>query len=33
VAPLFHDIASYLVQRYSIPLSSEPSPIATLTLD
>ena len=32
-APLFHDIASYLVQRYSIPLSAEPSPIATLTLD
>jgi cell division protein FtsI (penicillin-binding protein 3) len=32
-APLFHDIASYLVQRYSIPLSVEPSPIATLTLD
>jgi cell division protein FtsI (penicillin-binding protein 3) len=32
-APLFHDIASYLVQRYTIPLSVEPSPIATLTLD
>jgi len=32
-APLFHDIASYLAQRYSIPLSAEPSPVATLTLD
>jgi cell division protein FtsI (penicillin-binding protein 3) len=31
-APLFHDIASYLAQRYQIPLSATPSPIATLTL-
>ncbi|MGH4013288.1 MAG: peptidoglycan D,D-transpeptidase FtsI family protein [Pseudonocardiaceae bacterium] len=31
-APLFHDIASYLAQRYQIPLSPAPSPIATLTL-
>ncbi|MDQ3885702.1 MAG: penicillin-binding protein 2 [Actinomycetota bacterium] len=32
-ASLFHDVGSYLVQHYSIPLSAEPSPIATLTLD
>ncbi|MFN2495261.1 MAG: peptidoglycan D,D-transpeptidase FtsI family protein, partial [Pseudonocardiaceae bacterium] len=31
-APLFHDIASYLAQRYQIPLSPAPSPIVTLTL-
>ncbi|HEX2297373.1 MAG TPA: penicillin-binding protein 2, partial [Pseudonocardiaceae bacterium] len=31
-APLFHDIASYVAQRYQIPLSPVPSPIATLTL-
>ena len=29
-APLFHDIASYLAQRYSIPLSKEPSPVVPL---
>lgn len=31
-APLFHDIASYVAQRYQIPLSPAPSPVATLTL-
>ncbi|HEU0089774.1 MAG TPA: penicillin-binding protein 2 [Pseudonocardiaceae bacterium] len=31
-APLFHDIASYLAQRYQIRLSPKPSPIATLTV-
>ncbi len=31
-APLFHDLASYLAQRYQIPLSPVPSPTATLTL-
>ncbi|MGH3978930.1 MAG: peptidoglycan D,D-transpeptidase FtsI family protein [Pseudonocardiaceae bacterium] len=31
-APLFHDIASYLAQRHHIPLSPQPSPVATLTL-
>ncbi|WP_158887303.1 peptidoglycan D,D-transpeptidase FtsI family protein [Amycolatopsis anabasis] len=31
-APLFHDIASYLTQRYSIPLSNEPSPVVPLVL-
>ncbi len=30
-APLFHDIASYLAQRYQVPLSSEQSPLITLT--
>jgi len=29
-APLFHDIASYLAQRYQVPLSPEPSPIQQL---
>lgn len=29
-APLFHDIASYLAQRYNIPLSKEQSPIVPL---
>ncbi|WHT17857.1 penicillin-binding protein 2 [Crossiella sp. CA-258035] len=29
-APLFHEIASYLVQRYRIPVSPEPSPIQNL---
>ncbi len=32
-APLFHDIASWIAQRYSIPLSSEPSPVVELRLD
>lgn len=31
-APLFQDIASYLAQRHQIPLSRQPSPVATLTL-
>jgi cell division protein FtsI (penicillin-binding protein 3) len=30
-APLFHDIASYLSQRYQVPLSAEQSPVMTLT--
>ncbi|HEX6341727.1 penicillin-binding protein 2 [Umezawaea sp.] len=30
-APLFHDIASYLAQRYQVPLSAEQSPLITLT--
>ncbi|MCP2169548.1 peptidoglycan D,D-transpeptidase FtsI family protein [Goodfellowiella coeruleoviolacea] len=30
-APLFHDIASYLAQRYQIPLSKEQSPVQILT--
>jgi hypothetical protein len=29
-APLFHEIASFLAQRYSIPLSKEASPIVEL---
>ena len=29
-APLFHEIASFLAQRYSIPLSKEPSPVVPL---
>ncbi|MGO1049862.1 peptidoglycan D,D-transpeptidase FtsI family protein [Crossiella sp. CA198] len=29
-APLFHEVASYLVQRYRIPVSPEPSPIQSL---
>ncbi len=29
-APLFHDIASYVAQRYNIPLSKEQSPIVPL---
>ena len=29
-APLFHDIASYLAQKYNIPLSKEQSPIVPL---
>jgi cell division protein FtsI (penicillin-binding protein 3) len=32
-APLFHDIASYLAQRYSIPLSAKQSPVVPLVLD
>ncbi len=31
-APLFHEIASYLAQRYQIPLSPEPAPVQTLQL-
>lgn len=31
-APLFHDIASYITQRYQIPLSSSPSPNQLLQL-
>jgi cell division protein FtsI (penicillin-binding protein 3) len=30
-APLFHDIASYLSQRYQVPMSAEQSPVVTLT--
>lgn len=29
-APLFHDIASYLAQKYNIPLSKEQSPVVPL---
>lgn len=31
-APLFHDIAAYLTQRYQIPLSKEPAPKQILQL-
>jgi len=31
-APLFHDMASYLAQRYQVPLSPEPSPVVQLQL-
>jgi cell division protein FtsI (penicillin-binding protein 3) len=31
-APLFHDVASYLAQRYQVPLSPEPSPVVRLQL-
>ena len=31
-APLFHDVASYLAQRYQVPLSAEPSPVAKLQI-
>nr|CEL16885.1 Cell division protein FtsI [Peptidoglycan synthetase] [Kibdelosporangium sp. MJ126-NF4]CTQ91886.1 Cell division protein FtsI [Peptidoglycan synthetase] (EC 2.4.1.129) [Kibdelosporangium sp. MJ126-NF4] len=31
-APLFHDIASYLAQRYNLPLSAEQAPIVPLTV-
>ncbi len=31
-APLFHDIASYLSQRFQIPMSAEQSPIVPLVL-
>jgi cell division protein FtsI (penicillin-binding protein 3) len=31
-APLFHDVASYLAQRYQVPLSAEPSPVARLQI-
>ena len=30
VAPLFHQVASYLAQRFTIPMSKEPSPIVPL---
>ena len=30
-APLFHDIASYLAQRYQVPLSAQQSPVMTFT--
>jgi cell division protein FtsI (penicillin-binding protein 3) len=29
-APLFHDVASYLAQKYNIPLSKEQTPVVTL---
>ncbi|HEU5471530.1 MAG TPA: penicillin-binding protein 2 [Actinophytocola sp.] len=29
-APLFHDVASFLAQTYSIPMSREPSPVVPL---
>lgn len=31
-APLFHDIAAYLAQRYQIPLSDKPAPVVPLVL-
>ncbi|MCU1680462.1 MAG: cell division protein FtsI/penicillin-binding protein 2 [Amycolatopsis sp.] len=31
-APLFHDIASYLTQRYQIPLSDGPTPVVPLVV-
>lgn len=31
--PLFHDIASYLAQRYNIPLSDAPSPVVPLVVN
>jgi len=31
-APLFHDIASYLAQRYQVPLSPTPAPTYQLQL-
>jgi cell division protein FtsI (penicillin-binding protein 3) len=31
-APLFHDIASYLSQRYQVPMSAEQSPVVPLVL-
>lgn len=31
-APLFHDIASYLGQRFHVPLSQEDSPVQALTI-
>lgn len=31
-APLFHDVASYLAQRFQVPLSAGPSPVVTLQL-
>jgi cell division protein FtsI (penicillin-binding protein 3) len=32
-APLFHDIASYLAQRFNIPLSKEATPVVPLVLN
>lgn len=32
-APLFHDLASYLTQRYQIPLSSSPAPYTPLQIN
>ena len=32
-APLFHDIASYLTQRYQIPLSEREAPVVPLVVD
>ncbi|MEV4316383.1 penicillin-binding protein 2 [Actinocrispum sp. NPDC049592] len=32
-APLFHDIASYLAQRFTIPLSKEQSPVVPLIVN
>ncbi|GHF76043.1 cell division protein FtsI (penicillin-binding protein 3) [Amycolatopsis bartoniae] len=32
-APLFHDLASYLTQRYQIPLSPEPTPYMPLQIN
>ncbi|GAB2958534.1 penicillin-binding protein 2 [Amycolatopsis acidiphila] len=32
-APLFHDLASYLTQRYQIPLSPEPAPYMPLQIN
>jgi cell division protein FtsI (penicillin-binding protein 3) len=31
-APLFHDIATYLAQRYDLPVSSGPTPTSTLVV-
>ncbi|SFQ07136.1 cell division protein FtsI (penicillin-binding protein 3) [Amycolatopsis arida] len=31
-APLFHDIASYLAQRFQLPLSESPTPVVPLVL-
>ncbi|MFT7838261.1 penicillin-binding protein 2 [Saccharothrix sp. BKS2] len=31
-APLFHDIASYLAQRYQVPMSAEQTPVVPLIL-
>ena len=31
-APFFHDVASFLAQRYNIPLSKEPSPVVPLVI-
>ncbi|WP_309116613.1 penicillin-binding protein 2 [Saccharothrix sp.] len=31
-APLFHDIASYLAQRYQVPMSAEQAPVVQLVL-
>jgi cell division protein FtsI (penicillin-binding protein 3) len=32
-APLFHDVASYLAQRYQIPLSTTPAPFSPLVVN